>query len=270
MKLRTAIKQTIWQAMRVPLLSRAVIRYYQHRPPLHLPGWNKEHPFDRENGVQTSGVLPGAVLGAGTTCYGAAQPSIIRHALALVPEPQTCHFLDFGCGKGRPLFVATEFDFHKITGIEFSPPLVRIARENIAAFSRNHRDRQPITIVETDVLEYHLPEEKLVIFLYNPFVRSLMVELIKRIEASLLAVPRDLYIVYYNPVCADVVDVSTALERRYAGQVPYARDELGFGPQTSDAVIIWQNRGNLHPALPGDQNAGVSVVAPGLLVKLSN
>ena len=41
-------------------------------------------------------------------------------------------FVDFGCGKGRVLLIASQYKFNKIIGIEFSPELVDIARSNVS------------------------------------------------------------------------------------------------------------------------------------------
>ena len=197
------------------------------------------------------------------TIYIASQPSIIRQALATIPNPQHCHFLDLGCGKGRALLVATEFRFAAIIGVDLSPTLSRTARRNADVFSRVHPDRTPIAVVTCDALAYELPAEKLVIFLYNPFHRPLIVQLLHRIESSLQAIRRELYIVYYNPVWADVFDASAALERRFAAQLPYDQSEIGYGPDESDVVVVWQNRGNSHRRPPGPHTAPVSVVTPG-------
>jgi len=273
MALKALVKRIIWLAAQVPALLPAVIAYYELKP--DPAGWKREHPFDRANRVRTNGQLPGFVLRPGdpidapTTVYGAAQPSIIRTALAVIPDPRRCHFIDLGCGKGRPLFVASEFDFLAITGVELSPTLSRIARRNAASLARVHPNRTPIEIIVGDALAYQLPEQPLAIFLYNPFGRLLMAQLVRSIEASLREAPRDIYVVYYNPVWAEVLDASAALERRYAAQLPYADDEIGFGPDQSDAVVIWQNRSNSHPSPPGVGAAPVTIVSPGWRVEIA-
>lgn len=269
MEFKTMVKQFISTSVQIPLLSRAAFSYYERRPRSDFPGFDREHPYDRLHGVSTSGTVPGFVLGPGTTAYGAAQPSIIRRAIAEIPNPKGCHFLDLGCGKGRPLLIATEFGFPSITGVEFARGLARVAQRNIAIISRAYPDRTRINLVIGDALAYRLPPEKLVIFIYNPFDRPRMVQLLANIEASLLGAPRDLYIICYNPVWADVLDGSAALERRYAAQIPYDPGEIGYGPQESDAVIIWQNRGNLNPRPPGDPEAPIRIVVPGLLAEIA-
>ena len=262
MRPRAVAERLIWLAAQVPALRPAVIAGYDFRP----SGIHRKHPYDRVNGTRTSGMLPsfllnpGQPMGTPTTAYAATQPSIIRTALAAIPDPRQCQFIDIGCGKGRPLLVATEFGFPIITGLELSPTLSRIARRNADIFARAHPDRTRIDIVTGDALLYKLPEQKLVIFLYRPFDRSPTERLVANIETSLRAAPRDLYIVSYNPVFAGPFDASPLLERRYAAQIPYDPSERSYGWDESDAVIIWQNRGNPHPWPPGDPNAPVTIV----------
>ena len=267
MGVKAILRQTVWRAAQVPPIGRALIGYYERK--LSLSPWQREHPYDRLNGVRTSGMVPGRLLtSSDTTAYAGAQPSIIRSALAAIPDPRHCHFLDLGCGKGRPLLVATEFDFAAITGVEFSPTLSRVARQNAAVFERAHPGCTGIDIVTGDALAHRLPETKLVVFLYNPFSRPLMARLLSHIEVSLQAVPRELYVIYLNPTWADVLDASNALERRYAAQLPYDPSEIGYGPDGSDAVIIWQNRGNPHPRPPGDPTAPITIVSPGMRAEI--
>src|SRR5215469_15049615 len=114
-------QRIIQAAMSTPWFARlagpVLIRYYESRW-----GRRRNHPFDQLHGVDTSGFVPGYLLGSTVHVgYGGAQPAIIRKALTVIPEPQQCRFFDLGCGKGRPLLIATEFGFPAITGVEVSP-----------------------------------------------------------------------------------------------------------------------------------------------------
>ena len=267
MDAKTILKRTIWRAAQVPPLGRALFGYYELKS--SASGWTREHPYDRANGVRTSGMIPGRVLRSdGSNAYLAVQPSIVRRALAAIPDPADCHFLDLGCGKGRPLLVATEFGFAAITGVELSATLSAIARRNAAVIARAHPVRTPIAIVTEDALAHRLPPTNLVIFLYNPFHRPLIARLLLNIEASIGATGQQIYIVYCNPAWADVLDASDALERRYAAQLAYEPAEIGYGPDRSDAVVIWQNRDNPHPPPPGDPTAPLTIVSPGTRVEI--
>ena len=262
MGVKAVAKRLIWLAAQVPALRPLVIAGCSFRE----SGIHRRHPYDRANGTRTSGMLPNFLISPGepidapTTSYSATQPSIIRTALAAIPAPRNCQFVDIGCGKGRPLLVATEFGFPAITGVELSPALSRIARRNAEIFARAHPERTRIGVVTGDALQYRLPEQKLVIFLYRPFDLAPTERLVANIEASLRAAPRDLYIVSYNPVFAAPFDASPLLERRYAAQIPYHPSERGYGHDESDAVIIWQNRGNPRPRPLGDPNTPVTIV----------
>ena len=47
-------------------------------------------------------------------------------------------FVDFGCGKGRVLLIASQYKFNKIIGIEFAPELFSIARANLERCKNNN------------------------------------------------------------------------------------------------------------------------------------
>jgi SAM-dependent methyltransferase len=246
MGIKSIIHRGLRLASRIPLLRRLVFAYYDRRT--GASGWSRGHPYDRENGLNTSGMLPGFVVRAGdaldapTTAYVGSQPSIVRRALREIPHPAACVFLDLGCGKGRALAVASEFPFRAIKGVEFSAPLAKTSCSNARIIASAHPERTPIEVITSDALEYPLPECDLVIFLYHPFGRDLISRLLRAIESSLAAKPRALYVVYYNPVWAQVFDQSRMLARRYAEAIPYDASELGFGPDTDDSVVIWQDR----------------------------
>ena len=64
------------------------------------------------------------------------QPSSVEEFSGLMAKLDVDHrefvFVDYGSGKGKVLMLAADLPFKRIVGVEFSPPLERIARENIA------------------------------------------------------------------------------------------------------------------------------------------
>lgn len=104
-------------------------------------GWELRHPFDREYHTDTSGFVPSDRLESSPhdskkrNIYAGSQPSIIRLALNTLPALPECTFIDLGCGKGRPLLVASEYPFRSVIGVELSPSLVLDARKNAATLS---------------------------------------------------------------------------------------------------------------------------------------
>ena len=264
-KLKTVIKRIIKALARFPPLS-----YWLQRPGVHqwiqkVPvarllvetGWNREHPFDRANGIDTSGMVPVSDLSlseaasAHAVCYGGSQPSIVRHSLAVLPPLDTFNFVDLGCGKGRALVVASEFPFTDIVGVELSSALVGVARANAKIISRNFPSRTSIRVVECDAANYQLPAGDLVLYLYNPFGEPVVARVVQALEAAIASQRlRRVYVVYYNPVAGHCFDASPALCRHSAFEVRYAQEELGFGPDESDAVVIWQDLRQPVPQVP--------------------
>lgn len=225
------------------------------------------HPFDKRYGIKTSGFLPGSVLRLADSDkkntahigYLGVQPSIIRRALNLLPQHNNATFVDLGCGKGRALAVASEFPFRSVIGVELSPELVRVARKNAQVMAQNVPEQASITVVKSNALDYALPGGDLVIFLYNPFGEHLIRELLVKIETALLQ-DVSVWVLYINPVWGHFFDASPVLSRIYAESVPYDPSEIGFGPDSSDVVVIWQDakRASLDAAKGADRRIVVT------------
>lgn len=67
------------------------------------------------------------------------------------------------------------------------------------------------------------------------------------VAAAAAAESRSIYVVYYNPVDGHCFDASPNLVRRFGRTLEYAAEELGCGPDTDDAVAIWQGGGAPQP-----------------------
>lgn len=216
---------------------------------LYPDGWNRVHPFDREHDTDTSGTVSAEEMRKRSnhpafqhmTVYGGSQPSLVRTALSKLPHLDRCTFVDLGCGKGRPLLVASEFPFRDIVGVELSADLARTARRNAEIVAERYPERSRVRVEEGDATEFRLPDGDLVVFLYNPFGAPLVAKVVQRVEEALIRDPhRRLFVVLYNPVNGALFDASTGLTRRFAAMLDYAPEELGYGPDLCDALLIWQ------------------------------
>lgn len=207
-------------------------------------GWMRRHPFDARFGVETSGSVAAEIcapaMAQHISPYGGSQPSIVRRALQGLPEPRSYAFVDVGCGKGRPLIVASELPFAQVLGVELSETLAGVGRANAAAIALRHPERTPIQIQVGDATVVQPPANQVVFFLYHPFGRALVEAFVRSLEHHLGRALQHAFVVYYNPVHAAVMDDSAHLARWSASSWPYAPDEVGFGPDLSDTVVIWQ------------------------------
>jgi SAM-dependent methyltransferase len=235
-----------------PVLSHTLVkRCLESIPHLRkiLPAYHRTHPFDRQYGTDTSGVVPVQMITSDKALlskinpYGASQPSIIRHAITALGKTEEYNFVDLGCGKGRAIIVASEFPFRSISGIELSSDLAKIARRNIAIVERCFPMRPPVAAIEGNALTSPFPESKLVLFFCHSFGEELLLQLIKKLETSLSFGNGPVFFIYYNPVHGNVLDASPVFSRWYADTLQYDESELGFGPDTEDSVVIWQSIG---------------------------
>jgi len=200
--------------------------------------------------------------------YAGSQPSIVRAALDALPPLQSFTFVDLGCGKGRPLLVASEFPFRDIIGVELSAALVAIAERNAELIAQRFPQRTPIRIICADATQFQFPAGNLVIFMYNPFGSEAVATVAEAVDAAIASDSnRTVYVVYYNPVAGHRFDASPLLQRALAVTLPYGSDELGYGPDSDDPVIIWQGGRVLAP-IDRNANSRIEIVDPLYRVKL--
>src|SRR5262249_51199028 len=64
--------------------------------------------------------------------HGSSYGPELRTVLKMLRIRPGDTIIDFGSGKGGALITFTKFPFSKIAGVELSPEMIRIARENLA------------------------------------------------------------------------------------------------------------------------------------------
>lgn len=143
--------------------------------------------FDRKFGVETRRtVWRKRLAGKDSEGYEAINPFLFSRAMPYVPRTT---FIDLGCGKGRALILAHEAGFSDLIGVEISPKLAQAARKNLRKLNI------AAEIIEANVSTYELPDEPVVVFLYNPFgvlTMQAVLNMLRRHRQSL-------HIVYINP-----------------------------------------------------------------------
>jgi SAM-dependent methyltransferase len=116
---------------------------------------------------------------------------------------------DLGCGLGRIICLAAQYEVRQCIGVELSEVFAEGACENAR---RLRGRRSPISIIQADAasLDY---SDGTVFFLCNPFGVNVLQVVLDNLHDSLTRRPRELRIGYANPIHDDVFEQCDWLER---------------------------------------------------------
>jgi SAM-dependent methyltransferase len=155
---------------------------------------------------------PGAVgdAGAHATHYEPVDVDDFHALLACVPLQviENATFVDVGAGMGRALLLASDYPFKQIAGVEVSPGLCELARENVARTQDRPRRCHDIRVVRADARIWRYPPGDLVLFTFNPFDADAMRVTI----ASIMGRPRPgaTWLLYHTPSERTTIEASNA------------------------------------------------------------
>lgn len=190
--------------------------------------------FDHDYGVTTQAILfltdldPEYVgdAGAHATHYEAVPIADFRALMSLLPPEAVAAstFVDVGAGMGRAVLLAAEYPFKQVIGIEVSPGLYEVARENLERGNRAGRKCRDVRLVRADARSWTYPPGNLVVFMYNPFDADAM-------EMTLGSIlnrrnPGTTWLLYHTPVERETVERGGdwVVEAVSASGVIYRRD----------------------------------------------
>jgi len=153
-------------------------------------------------GIRTDAIVRLRDLGMdapGRKDYAATTYSGMRSIIRTIGFDVKDHvFLDLGAGMGRAMILAARFPFKGVLGVEVSPQLAEIAKENIAK-CRNKLACQAIELVVADAAGYRIPTSVTVVYCFNPFAGPVLKAVLDNILVSLRAKPRELWLVCNVP-----------------------------------------------------------------------
>ena len=116
----------------------------------------------------------------------------------LPKETRNSILIDYGCGKGRAIFVAEQCGFTNLIGVDIAKELIIDANENKKAYKK----KNPYSNIEflfEDATKYKIPENAQIFYFFNPFGEEIMQKVINNIKGSLNLNPRKIYCIYLNP-----------------------------------------------------------------------
>jgi SAM-dependent methyltransferase len=175
--------------------------------------------FDAEHGVTTEalvflGELDPDAIGPSLEFATHYEPTPVAQAEALLDAsplaPEDATFVDLGAGMGRVVLLAARRAFRAVIGVEISPALVEIARENLASVQDPLRVARDVKIVGADAAAYAFPRGDLVVFMYNPFHGSVLAAVLANLRAA--AESREIVLLYHTPVERDAIDATEAFD----------------------------------------------------------
>lgn len=168
--------------------------------------------FDTKYGVDTGGEIAQTDLDVKdkTWIHGSAyvptSPVAFAQVLAEldIPAPGTT-FMDLGSGKGRVLLMAAALPWKRVIGVEFSPSLADISRDNVKKYT-GPKECTDIVVETADATKYPFPSGPVVVFMYHPFDETIMAAVAASLTRSYEADRRDIYVLYFKPVHRAVWD----------------------------------------------------------------
>jgi SAM-dependent methyltransferase len=128
---------------------------------------------------------------------------------------------------GRALLLAARFPFRSIAGVEISPALATIARENLAKVERAGFACADLRVAVGDATRARFPKGDLVVYMFNPFDDALVAEILERLVRG--SENRAVAIVYHTPVARDVIEAHPRFELAGETRVGAVYRMLGNG-----------------------------------------
>jgi SAM-dependent methyltransferase len=155
------------------------------------------------------------LLGHFHSPYQPTDPAVFHEMLTQLPlDVSQFTFLDLGSGKGRTLLLAADYPFAQIVGVELLPKLHRIAVDNIGVYQSIAQRCFAIESICGDARDFTFPPAPTVLYLFNPFLKSTLEQVLRRLEQSLRQHPRPVVVLYHNPQLTSVLEQSGIWTKR--------------------------------------------------------
>lgn len=159
--------------------------------------------YDHWYGVKTSGLIrlektsftPNRLADA-TALYGPVNAWAFRKMLAVLALPRSLRFVDLGSGLGRACFLAAEYGFQRVIGVELASDLCAAAKENLRTCKLPATCLDRITILEMDALRYCETTDDDVFFLFRPFSLDFMQEILRLLTARAAQLGKKMTLIY--------------------------------------------------------------------------
>jgi SAM-dependent methyltransferase len=165
----------------------------------------KEITGEKKYGINTTGADELQKLEASgidvshATIYMPASYDMLEEIFYRLRDKTFHHFIDIGCGKGRVLCVAAHYGISKVSGVDLSKSFCDESVRNLESTKAKFPDLQ-FRVFNNDAFYFDITPDVDCIFLFNPFDETIMSGVVENIEISLDKNPRDIIVIYFNPL----------------------------------------------------------------------
>ena len=125
--------------------------------------------------------------------------SFLEYLFSKYPFISGDHFVDFGCGKGRTLIMASEYSCPLITGYEINSDIFCTLARNIDSYKKISKTSSKFTIFNDDAAKIILEDTTNKFNFYNPFHLKVYIKVVNSIAESVKRNPRKVYLFLYMP-----------------------------------------------------------------------
>lgn len=155
--------------------------------------------YENHFNVDTRGMVSKEDLGINHDELLEYLPISYRHVINILNklpvEKNKSTLLEYGCGKGRVIVSAAAYQYKRIIGVELTN-IINIAYDNIDKM--RHRKTMNIVLKQCDAQDFDVPSDVNIIYFYNPFIGSVLENVIKNIYSSYKENPRKIYIIFFK------------------------------------------------------------------------
>lgn len=169
------------------LLKNVVLRVWTRIldiPSRGLPQGMPADTFDAEHGTDTAGIQwwtnPRSENFARGIRYEPCSPELCEIAIERSGiDPKQFTFLDIGCGKGRPLIIASKYGFDNLIGIDYSAQLCRVAERNLRTYGV-----EQFQVTNADATQFQYPAADTFAFLHHPFDDDVLSVVLEKLQSA--------------------------------------------------------------------------------------
>jgi SAM-dependent methyltransferase len=161
--------------------------------------------------------------------YATSPYSFIMRILHSLNMEHSDVFVDIGCGKGRVLCCASQFEIKKVIGVEVDDDLYKIARQNVRIARGT---KCSVQIIHASAIDFDF-RIGTIYYLFDTYGETSLSITLAKMKKSLQKHPRPIRIVYVNPVHETVLSKTDWLQM-------YDKWQAGKGFGFTNDVSFWR------------------------------